>query len=133
MGQIRHNKIPYSIEYNLGIEQQLQEHLTLKADYVGSVGRHGYIAATTNTAPHARSRSRSNRVRYIRNTRTFSYSLNGMPSSYNALQVELNKQMSSGLSFKASYTWSKSMDWQSDPYTGAAGRFLQSAPGLGPV
>ena len=45
-----HNKIPYSIEYNLGIEQQLQDHLTLKADYVGSIGRHGYVAATTNTA-----------------------------------------------------------------------------------
>jgi len=39
-----------------------------------------------------------------------------MPSSYNGLQVELNKQMSEGLSFKGSYTWSKSMDWQSDPY-----------------
>jgi hypothetical protein len=29
--------------------------------------------------------------------------------------------MSSGLSFKASYTWSKSLDWQSDPYSNFAG------------
>jgi hypothetical protein len=111
-----HNKIPYSIEYNLGVEQQLQEHLTLKASYVGSVGRHGYIADTTNTAVTPGPGPIQPRALYPQYG-IFNYSLNGMPSSYNALQVELNKQMSSGLSFKASYTWSKSLDWQSDPYS----------------
>ena len=111
-----HNKIPYSIEYNLGIEQQLQEHLTLKADYVGSVGRHGYIADTTNTAVTPGPGPIQPRALYPKYG-TFNYSLNGMNSSYNALQVELNKQMSSGLSFKTSYTWSKSLDLQSDPYS----------------
>jgi carboxypeptidase family protein len=111
-----HNKIPYSIEYNLGIEQQLQEHLTLKADYVGSVGRHGYIADTTNTAVTPGPGSIQPRALYPQYG-TFNYSLNGMNSSYNGLQVELNKQMSFGLSFKTSYTWSKSLDLQSDPYS----------------
>ena len=115
-----HNKIPYSIEYNLGFEQQLQEHLTLDADYVGSVGRHGYTASTTNTAVTPGPGPIQPRALYPQYG-TFSYSLNGMPSSYNALQVSLNKQMSSGLSFKASYTWSKSLDWQSDPYSNFAG------------
>ena len=55
-----------------------------------------------------------------------------MPSSYNALQVELNKQMSSGLSFKASYTWSKSLDWQSDPYSGGPVDFYNMHPDWGP-
>ncbi len=71
-------------------------------------------------------------MRSIRNTASFSYSLNGMPSSYNALQVELNKQMSSGLSFKTSYTWSKSMDWQSDPYSGGPVDFYNMRPDWGP-
>jgi Carboxypeptidase regulatory-like domain/TonB dependent receptor len=109
------NKIPYSIEYNLGVQQQLQEHLTLEANYVGSVGRHGYIADATNTAVTPGPGPIQPRALYPQYG-TFNYSLNGMPSSYNALQVELNKQMSEGLSFKGSYTWSKSMDWQSDPY-----------------
>jgi Carboxypeptidase regulatory-like domain/TonB dependent receptor len=109
------NKIPYSIEYNLGVQQQLQEHLTLEVNYVGSVGRHGYIADTTNTAVTPGPGPIQPRELYPQYG-IFNYSYNEMPSSYNGLQVELNKQMSSGLSFKGSYTWSKSLDWQSDPY-----------------
>jgi Carboxypeptidase regulatory-like domain/TonB dependent receptor len=109
------NKIPYSIEYNLGVEQQLQEHLTLNINYVGSVGRHGYIADQTNTAVTPGPGPIQPRALYPQYG-IFNYSYNEMPSSYNGLQVELNKQMSSGLSFKGSYTWSKSLDWQSDPY-----------------
>jgi hypothetical protein len=109
------NKIPYSIEYNLGVEQQLQEHLALNVNYVGSVGRHGYIADQTNTALTPGPGKIQPRALYPQYG-VFNYSYNEMPSSYNGLQVELNKQMSGGLSFKASYTWSKSMDWQSDPY-----------------
>jgi hypothetical protein len=126
-----HNKIPYSIEYNLGIEQQLQEHLTFKADYVGSVGRHGYLATTTNTAVTPGSGPIQPRALYPQYG-TFSYSENGMPSSYNALQVELNKQMSSGLSFKTSYTWSKSLDWQSDPYSNGPVDYYNLRPDWGP-
>jgi hypothetical protein len=33
-------KIPYSIEYNFGIERQLPSSMVLKVDYVGSVSRH---------------------------------------------------------------------------------------------
>ena len=126
-----HNKIPYSIEYNLGIEQQLQEHLTLKADYVGSVGRHGYLDVSANTAITPGPGVIKARAPYPQYG-IFSYSWNEMPSSYNGLQVELNKQMSSGLSFKTSYTWSKSLDWQSDPYSGGPVDFYNVRPDWGP-
>ena len=126
-----HNKIPYSIEYNLGVEQQLQEHLTLKADYVGSVGRHGYLDMSANTAPTPGPGAIQPRALYPQYG-IFSYSLNEMPSSYNGLQVELNKQMSSGLSFKTSYTWSKSLDWQSDPYSGGPVDFYNVRADWGP-
>ena len=126
-----HNKIPYAIEYNLGIEQQLQEHLTLKADYVGSVGRHGYLDVSANTAITPGPGVISARAPYPQYG-IFSYSWNTMPSSYNGLQVELNKQMSSGLSFKTSYTWSKSLDWQSDPYSGGPVDFYNLRRDWGP-
>jgi hypothetical protein len=40
--------------------------------------------------------------------------------------------MSSGLSFKTSYTWSKSMDWQSDPYSGGPVDYYNLRPDWGP-
>lgn len=126
-----HNKIPYSIEYNFGVQQQLQENLALKVDYVGSVGRHGYLDVSANTAITPGPGPVSARAPYPQYG-IFSYSQNGMPSSYNGLQVELNKQMSTGLSFKVSYTWSKSMDWQSDPYSGGPVDFYNLRPDWGP-
>ena len=125
------NKIPYAIEYNAGVEQQLQEHLSLNVNYVGSVGRHGYVDATANTAVTPGPGPIQPRALYPQYG-TFSYSLNGMPSSYNGLQVELNKQMSQGLSFKGSYTWSKSLDWQSDPYSTAPVDFYNMRRDWGP-
>jgi len=126
-----HNRIPYSIEYNFGIQEQLQQHMSLKADYVGSVGRFGYVDVNANTAETPGPGTVASRAQDPQYG-IFSYSYNRMPSSYNALQVELNKQMSSGLSFKASYTWSKSLDWQSDPYNTAPVDFYNMRPDWGP-
>jgi hypothetical protein len=126
-----HNRIPYSIEYNLGVQEQLQQHLSLKADYVGSVGRFGYVDANANTAKTPGPGTIGSRAPYPQYG-IFSDENNIMPSSYNALQVELNKQMSEGLSFKVSYTWSKSMDWQSDPYDTAPVDFYNMKPDWGP-
>ncbi len=46
-----HNKIPYSMEYNAGIEQQLSNSMVLDLDYVGSLGRHQFEQPVANTAP----------------------------------------------------------------------------------
>jgi hypothetical protein len=126
-----HNRIPYSIEYNFGIQEQLQQHMSLKADYVGSVGRFGYTDSNTNTAPTPGAGTISSRAPYPQYG-IFEDEDNNMPSSYNSLQVELNKQMSSGLSFKVSYTWSKSMDWQSDPYGSEPVDWYNMKPDWGP-
>lgn len=125
------NKIPYAIEYNLGIEQQLQEHLTLKVDYVGSMGKHQYVDMNANTAVTPGAGSIQARAKYPQYG-SFSDSENMGSSAYNALQVELNKQMSNGLTFKTSYTWSKSMDYQSDPYGLSPVDFYNLKPDWGP-
>lgn len=126
-----HNKIPYAIEFNLGIEQQLQQHITLKVDYVGSVGRHQYIDMNANTAVTPGPGSIEARAKYPQYG-SFSDSENRGSSAYNALQVELNKEMSNGLTFKTSYTWSKSMDYQSDPYGLSPVDFYNLKPDWGP-
>jgi hypothetical protein len=125
------NKIPYAIEFNLGIEQQLQEHLTLKVDYVGSMGKHQYVDMNANTALTPGPGAPEQRAPYPQYG-DFSDSENMGSSAYNALQVELNKQLSNGLTFKTSYTWSKSMDYQSDPYGLAPVSFYNMKPDWGP-
>lgn len=126
------NKIPYVLEYNLGIQQQLTDSLSLKMDYVGSGGRHQYIVPEVNTALTPGPGPISNRQPFPQYGGPFSFSWNEMPSSYNALQVQLQKSLTKGLFFQASYTWSKSMDWQSDPYTNSEPNFYNLNMDWGP-
>lgn len=113
------NRIPYAMEFNLGIQQQLSNSTALKLDYVGSLGRHGYIAARANTALYPGPGAVLNREPYPQWGAPFAFAWNEQPSGYNALQTNLHKVLSSGLMFNVSYTWSKSMDWMSAPYDDA--------------
>ncbi len=115
------NKIPYVMEYNAGIEQQLGHAYVLSADYVGSQGRHQFIQPAANTAyipgPGPLASRGQPFPQYA--SGSFSYDENVGNSNYNALQAKLQKTLSFGLSFLASYTWSKSMDIQSEGQSGS--------------
>ena len=126
------NKIPYVMEYNLGVQQQLTGTWSVKIDYVGSLGRHQYIVPEANTALTPGPGPVLNREPFPQYGGPFSYSWNEMPSSYNALQAQLQKSMSNGLFLQASYTYSKSMDWQSDPYTNSEPNFYNLHMDWGP-
>jgi len=125
------NKIPYAFEYNLGVEQQLTDSLALKMDYVGSVGRHQYIDPTVNTATYPGPGPISLRQPFPQYP-IITYGWNTAPSSYNALQTQVRKSVSKGLFFLLSYTWSKSLDWQSDPYSNSAPDFYNLKTEWGP-
>jgi hypothetical protein len=75
-----HTRIAYSNQYNAGIEHQFLNSFVLDIDYVGSENHNELIQATGNTAR-----------------------IPG-PASYNALQAKLQKSLSSGLYFLASYS-----------------------------
>lgn len=115
------NKIPYAMEYNAGIQQQLTNSLVLSLDYVGSGGRHLFIQPQINTAlipgpgPLV---SRGQRFSQYAGG-SVSNSTNLGTSNYNAMQVKLEKSLSSGLTFLTSYTWSKSLDIQSEGQSGS--------------
>jgi len=115
------NKIPYAMEYNAGIQQQLTNSLVLSLDYVGSGGRHLFIQPQVNTAPIAGPGSLASRGQRFSNFAggSISSSTNRGTSNYNAMQAKLEKSLSSGLSFLASYTWSKSLDIQSEGQSGS--------------
>jgi hypothetical protein len=113
------NKIPYVMEYNFGIQQQLAPSLVLDMDYVGSVGRHLFIQPVANTALTPGPGPVGPREPFPAYGGSFSFDENVGNSSYNALQVKLQKSLSYGLNFLASYTWSKSLDIQSEGQSGS--------------
>jgi hypothetical protein len=110
------NRIPYSMQFNGGVQQQLSESLTLKVDYVGALDRFQYIDPEGNTALTPGPGPISAREPFPQYGGQFFFEWNVAPANYHALQAQLQKTFSSGLTFRASYTWSKSLDWQSDEY-----------------
>ncbi len=114
-----HQRISYTMEWNGGIQQQLTNTMVLMANYVGSVGRHQYLQWTVNTAAVPGPGSLAARgERWAQYNGVYTWDSDPGIASYHALQVELKKTTSYGLTFMASYTYSKSLDEQSDPYGG---------------
>jgi hypothetical protein len=109
------DKIPYSVEYNTGIEQQLTSTLVLNADYVGSIGRHQFIDPQANTATTPGPGTLASRGQpFSQYGGPFVFEADAGNASYNSFQAKLKQSVTSGLYFLASYTWSKSLDTQSD-------------------
>jgi hypothetical protein len=114
------DRIYYSMEYNAGIEQQLSNSLVLDLDYIGSESHNELIQATGNTAKIPGPGPLASRGQpFPQYGGPFAFISDSEPGNYNALQAKLQKSLSSGLFFLASYTWSKSMDIQSDAYASA--------------
>jgi hypothetical protein len=88
-------KLPYSLQWNVTLEQELGPRQTLSAAYVGAAGRRllrlGVLPAT----------GESGEVRVITNTSS---------SDYHAMQAHFRRHLSGRLQAIASYTWSHSID-----------------------
>jgi hypothetical protein len=97
-----HLQLPYTFQWNASLEQALGRSQSLTVSYVGANGRrlleqkyYGDISA-------------------INPAFTSLYVItNGLTSSYNALQVKFQRQLSKGLQALGSYTWSHSLDYGS--------------------
>jgi hypothetical protein len=91
-----HLKLPYTWEWNGGLEQALRTQQTLSVSYLGSAGRRllqtGFLLQP--------------------NPNLFATELigNGATSDYNSLQVQFERRLSRGLQALASYTWAHSID-----------------------
>jgi outer membrane receptor protein involved in Fe transport len=89
-------KSPYTLEWNAGIEQELGGQQSISLMYIGSAGRR-LIYEDLFFSPNA-------------NFGNFGIFLNGATSSYNALQLQFRRQVTTGLQVLASYSWSHSID-----------------------
>jgi hypothetical protein len=118
-GADNRNRTPYSIQYNFGIEQQLPHSTVVSANYVGSVDRHLFIQPNANTALYPAPGPISARQPFPQYGGAFSFDENVGNSSYNAFHLKVQKNLSSGLNFLLSYTWSKALDIQSEGQSGS--------------
>ena len=91
-----HLKLPYALEWNVALEQGLGKQEGISASYVGSVGRR-----LLQTADVLSPNPNYGEAILVANSAT---------SDYNALQVQFQRRLSSGLQALASYTWSHSID-----------------------
>ncbi len=120
---------PYAMNYNFNIQRELPGAMILQVGYVGSQGRHLEIAYEGNpitpagqAACAASTSCINNRVLqsvlYPTHTEfapgnifaSVGTQATAGVSSYNSLQVSLNKRFSHGVLFQASYTYSHSID-----------------------
>jgi hypothetical protein len=98
-------QLPYTLEWNVALEQTLGADQTISASYVGAAGR--CLLQTTNVFP-----GQPNQVGLFLVT-------NAGTSDYHALQVQFRRRLSHALQALASYTWSHSIDTASAGSVGA--------------
>jgi hypothetical protein len=109
------NRTPYSQQWNVFIQRQLMQDMTLDVGYVGSsnrkqIGYHAWNNAETPGPGPVDPRRRLAKSGFVGN---MDGGTNQFNSEYNAMQVKLTKRFSRGLQVLANYTWGKVMDDQS--------------------
>jgi hypothetical protein len=101
---------PYVESYNVQIQQEFYWGTVLQLGYVGALDRHLSGAEELNAAMPGTGAAGLPFFGMGRTASTIGFN-NGLTSNYNALQVALNKSFSKGMSFTASYTWSRAMGY----------------------
>ncbi len=109
-----HLELPYTLQWNVALEQALGRQQTISASYIGAVGRR-LIQSSFILSPNP---SFGN-AQLVGNTAT---------SDYHALQLQFQRRLSRGLQALASYTWSHSIDTAS-----AGSAFGNQANALAPT
>jgi outer membrane receptor protein involved in Fe transport len=90
---------PYSLQWNLALEQQLGAAQSLSITYVGSVGRRLFYERDFSQ-PNA-------------NFNNISLLLDGATADYHSLQLQIKRELSRGLQALASYSWAHAIDMDS--------------------
>jgi hypothetical protein len=98
-------------EWSLSVQRQLASSLVTEFSYLGTAGRH--LADSTNLnqpSPNTLPAAQLPSILPYPSYSTITWITSGGNSSYNSFQAKLEKRFSAGLSFLATYTFSKSLD-----------------------
>jgi Carboxypeptidase regulatory-like domain len=106
------NRSPYAMQWNLFVQRELMNDLSLDIGYVGSGSRKqiGYSPFNNAITPGPGPIDPRRLLPQFGDLDGGSNQYNG---SYNSLQVSLMKRFSGGSMFNMNYTWQKSLDGQS--------------------
>ena len=103
-------KLPYTLQYNVGVERSLGENQAISVSYVGSKARRLLTVLALN--------SRVGGVAPNRNFGTISYTTNRPTSDYDSMQAQFTRRFTRGFQALANYTWSHAIDTASDEFSG---------------
>lgn len=114
--------MPYVMQYNFTIQQQLSAQWSLQAGYVGNTSRKLYLQRDANAPIYIPGQSTAANVNarrpYLPGTfGQIPETETGANADYNSLQVSLTRRFAHGFTLMANYTWSKSIDIASDDQT----------------
>ena len=116
-------KNAYSMQWNFGVQRQLDSTTSLTVNYVGSGSRRINVGGYYNTALTPGPGDIQPRTRYPYITPTF-WDRSIGTGSYHALQVQLDKKYKSGLAYQVAYSFSKAIDEGSSGWFGVEGQSL---------
>jgi len=114
---------PYVESWNFAIQQGLPWHFTLDTAYVGNHGvripgqynlNAGYVPGAGTAGQPEYTMTDPNTGLHEKRTAAATEFWQGFSSSYNGLQVKLNRQFNNGLLVTTAFTWAKGMDYQTD-------------------
>jgi hypothetical protein len=104
-------RTPFSYEYNLNLQRQLDGKTVVQVSYVGSLGRHlihlqplNLLNPATGVAPNPNFSAGA--LELIESNAV---------SNYNAFQANVTRRLDHGLELTVSYTWAHSLDDASNP------------------
>ncbi|HYM75645.1 MAG TPA: carboxypeptidase regulatory-like domain-containing protein [Candidatus Dormibacteraeota bacterium] len=104
--------LPYTLQWNVAVEQALGKQQTLSISYLGAAGRRLIQTAGVAT-PNL-------------NLQSAYLVMNAGTSDYNALQLQFQRRLSRGLQALASYSWSHSLDTASAGSFGSGSNLLSA-------
>jgi hypothetical protein len=119
-----HEQNPMSLQWNVGVERLLGSTTTLTMNYVGSSGRRLTVGSYYNTAETPGPGVPETRAPWNYILPSY-WSRSVGASSYNALQLSLNRRYSNGLVYQVAYTWSKNINNGGDGWFNAEGASCQ--------
>ncbi|MGH9632667.1 MAG: carboxypeptidase regulatory-like domain-containing protein [Bryobacteraceae bacterium] len=104
-------KVPTIYNWNLAIERQVASNLLARVAYVGSHSSHLLVPLELNPAVYMPGSSLSTDARRVfKDYQFITEASQAANSTYNSLQLSLEKRFARGFTIHANYTWSKSLD-----------------------
>ncbi len=107
-------KNPYVESWNFAVQQALPFHFTLDVAYVGNHGVDSVASPNINSVSVVGTGTAGEPGAVFNRTAATNQYYDAFSSSYNAMQVKLDRRYQSGLLVTTSFSWQRAMNFQSD-------------------